>query len=238
MVTAELGPFDREGTRIDVDVSTLGEAESLQGAMLLPTPLRGLDGQVYAVAQGGVSLGGWSASGNQASVSKNHQTVGPDSRRGHRREVGAGHLHRAGGGAAVSHAQSAQQRFHHRPADQRRDQQGRIPGSAMVLDAGAVRVAVPQQCHRRGHCRVPRRDHAEGRDGRHARDRRHQRAHRHDRRRRERRHLVGGDLPGQPGGQGQGDRPGLAADRAVLRCRHDRGDSRDLAGRRGAERAT
>lgn len=75
-VTAELGPFHREGTRIDVDVSTLGDAKTLQGGMLLPTPLKGLDGQVYAVAQGGVSLGGWSVSGKQASLSKNHQTVG------------------------------------------------------------------------------------------------------------------------------------------------------------------
>ncbi len=76
MVTAELGPFHREGTRIDVDVSALGDAKSLQGAMLLATPLKGLDGQVYAVAQGGVSLGGWAAGGRQASLSKNHQTVG------------------------------------------------------------------------------------------------------------------------------------------------------------------
>ncbi|NLT76604.1 MAG: flagellar basal body P-ring protein FlgI [Planctomycetes bacterium] len=76
MVTAELGPFHREGMRIDVDVSALGDAKSLQGAMLLPTPLKGLDGQVYAVAQGGMSLGGWSAGGKQASLSKNHQTVG------------------------------------------------------------------------------------------------------------------------------------------------------------------
>jgi flagellar P-ring protein precursor FlgI len=76
MVTAELGPFDREGARLDVDVSSLGDAKSLQGAMLLPTPLKGLDGQVYAVAQGGVSIGGWSVAGKQASVSKNHQTVG------------------------------------------------------------------------------------------------------------------------------------------------------------------
>ncbi len=76
MVTAELGPFDREGSRLDVDVSSLGDAKSLQGAMLWPTPLKGLDGQVYAVAQGGVSLGGWSVAGKQASLSKNHQTVG------------------------------------------------------------------------------------------------------------------------------------------------------------------
>jgi flagellar P-ring protein FlgI len=54
MVTAELGPFSREGSRIDVDVSALGDAKSLQGGMLLPTLLRGLDDQVYAVAQGGI----------------------------------------------------------------------------------------------------------------------------------------------------------------------------------------
>ncbi len=76
MVSAELGPFDREGARLDVDVSSLGDAKSLQGAMLLPTPLKGLDGQVYAVAQGGVSIGGWSVAGKQATLSKNHQTVG------------------------------------------------------------------------------------------------------------------------------------------------------------------
>jgi flagellar P-ring protein FlgI len=75
-VTGELGPFDREGMRIDVDVSVLGDTKTLQGGMLLPTPLKGLDGQVYAVAQGGISIGGWSASGKQSTVSKNHQTVG------------------------------------------------------------------------------------------------------------------------------------------------------------------
>ena len=76
MVTAELGPFSREGSHIDVDVSAIGDAKSLQGGMLLATPLKGLDGQVYAVAQGGVSLGGWTVSGEKASITKNHQTVG------------------------------------------------------------------------------------------------------------------------------------------------------------------
>lgn len=76
IVTAELGPFAREGSRIDVDVSAIGDAGSLQGGMLLPTPLKGLDKQVYAVAQGGVSIGGWTASGDAASITKNHQTVG------------------------------------------------------------------------------------------------------------------------------------------------------------------
>jgi flagellar P-ring protein precursor FlgI len=76
MVTGELGPFAREGSRIDVDVSAIGDAKSLQGGMLLPTPLKGLDDQVYVVAQGGVSIGGWTASGDKASIAKNHQTVG------------------------------------------------------------------------------------------------------------------------------------------------------------------
>jgi flagellar P-ring protein precursor FlgI len=76
VVTAELGPFSREGSLIDVDVSAVGDAKSLQGGMLLPTPLKALDGQVYAVAQGGVSIGGWAASGDKGSITKNHQTVG------------------------------------------------------------------------------------------------------------------------------------------------------------------
>ena len=75
-VSAELGPFSREGSRIDVDVSAIGDAKSLQGGKLLPTPLKGLDGQVYAIADGGVSIGGWTASGDKASITKNHQTVG------------------------------------------------------------------------------------------------------------------------------------------------------------------
>lgn len=75
-VTAQLGPFAREGSNIDADVSSIGDAESLQGGMLLTTPLKGLDGQVYAVAQGSISLGGWGASGKQASIKKNHLTAG------------------------------------------------------------------------------------------------------------------------------------------------------------------
>jgi flagellar P-ring protein precursor FlgI len=76
MVTAELGPFDRMGSKIDVVVSTVGDAVSLQGGTLYPTPLTGLDGQVYAVASGAISLGGFGASGKGASVSVNHQNVG------------------------------------------------------------------------------------------------------------------------------------------------------------------
>lgn len=76
MVTSQLPAFGRSGKTIDVTVSALGSASSLQGGTLLITPLKGADSQVYAVAQGSVSIGGFSASGENASISKNHPTVG------------------------------------------------------------------------------------------------------------------------------------------------------------------
>lgn len=77
MVTAELPAFARPGSKIDVTLSSMGDAKTLQGGVLLMTPLKGADGNVYAVAQGGVSLGGFivaSAQGDTAQ--KNHATVG------------------------------------------------------------------------------------------------------------------------------------------------------------------
>jgi flagellar P-ring protein precursor FlgI len=76
MVTANLPPFARTGARIDAIVSSIGDAENLQGGNLLMTPLKGADGNVYAVAQGPVNTGGFSAQGAGASVSKNFPTVG------------------------------------------------------------------------------------------------------------------------------------------------------------------
>ena len=77
MVTADLPPFARAGSRIDVLVSSIGSAKSLQGGTLLLTPLRAVDGEVYAVAQGPVSLGGgFSAGGAVGRVQKNFPTVG------------------------------------------------------------------------------------------------------------------------------------------------------------------
>jgi len=76
MVTANLPPFARIGTRIDVSVSSIGDAKSLQGGTLLMTPLRGADGEIYAVAQGPLTLGGFSAGGAGGSVTKNHTSVG------------------------------------------------------------------------------------------------------------------------------------------------------------------
>jgi flagellar P-ring protein FlgI len=75
-VTANLPPFARPGTRIDVGVSSTGDAKSLEGGTLLLTPLYGSDGQVYAVAQGPVILGGYTAGGRANSVTVNHPTAG------------------------------------------------------------------------------------------------------------------------------------------------------------------
>lgn len=76
-VTATLPPFGRQGSRIDISVSTLGDAKSLEGGTLLATPLLGADGEVYAVAQGPIAVGGFSASGQSgSSVTKNIPTSG------------------------------------------------------------------------------------------------------------------------------------------------------------------
>jgi flagellar P-ring protein precursor FlgI len=77
MVTANLPPFSTQGARIDVSVSALGDAKSLSGGQLLATPLLGADQQVYAVAQGPVSIGGFSAEGaSGSSVTKGVPTAG------------------------------------------------------------------------------------------------------------------------------------------------------------------
>ncbi|HUZ72607.1 MAG TPA: flagellar basal body P-ring protein FlgI [Stellaceae bacterium] len=76
MVTATLPPFARQGSHIDVTVSTLGNSKSLLGGTLLVTPLLGADGEVYAVAQGTVATGGISAKGQGSSVTKGVPTAG------------------------------------------------------------------------------------------------------------------------------------------------------------------
>ena len=76
MVTAALPPFGRQGTRIDIQIAALGDANSLQGGTLLVTPLLGADSEVYAVAQGPVAIGGYTASGDASSVTKGVPTSG------------------------------------------------------------------------------------------------------------------------------------------------------------------
>ncbi|MDY6823445.1 MAG: flagellar basal body P-ring protein FlgI [Thermodesulfobacteriota bacterium] len=72
MVTADLPPFAKTGSKIDITVSSVGDATSLEGGTLLRTALRGANGKVYAVAQGAIALGGYGASGEAGSVTKNH----------------------------------------------------------------------------------------------------------------------------------------------------------------------
>jgi flagellar P-ring protein precursor FlgI len=76
MLTATLGAFARKGSKIDVTVSSLGDASSLKGGVLLLAPIEGANGKVYAVAQGAVSVVGFSFGGAAASTVKNHPTVG------------------------------------------------------------------------------------------------------------------------------------------------------------------
>ncbi len=76
MVTATLGAYAAQGTRIDVTVSAMGDAKSLLGGTLLVTPMIGADGEVYAVAQGPIAVSGFSAQGQGASVTRGVPTSG------------------------------------------------------------------------------------------------------------------------------------------------------------------
>lgn len=78
MVTADIRAFAKSGSRMDVTVSAMGDAKSLQGGVLLQCPLMGADSKVYAVAQGSLAVGGYvggTGGGGGASVQKNHPTV-------------------------------------------------------------------------------------------------------------------------------------------------------------------
>lgn len=76
LITATLPPFGQPGTRIDVTASAIGDAANLQGGQLILTPLKGADGQVYAVAQGAVVTGGFSSARAGSAQSTNHPTSG------------------------------------------------------------------------------------------------------------------------------------------------------------------
>ncbi len=76
MVTAEMPAFVKNGSKIDVTVSSIGDARSLQGGTLIQTPLKAADGEVYAAAQGSLSIGGFNVTGGGAAAQKNHVTAG------------------------------------------------------------------------------------------------------------------------------------------------------------------
>ena len=152
-VTAELGPFAHVGSQITVTVSSMGDAENLQGGILLPTLLKGLDGEglldgeVYAIAQGAVSIAGWSAGGDKASISKNHQLVGKAAATVEKEEL------------ATFVECLADKRFvtlNLRNVDfSTAGQIGKTinqiyPGSTTVIDAGTIRVRIPNEISDQG----------------------------------------------------------------------------------------
>ncbi len=140
MVTAEIGPFSRIGSRLDVTVSVIDDASSLQGGTLLFTPLKGADGVVYAVGQGPLSVGGFTFGGAAASAQKNFVAVA-----------------RIPGGGLVEHEARGEVMFKGRIhlllknpdyATARSIATGInewAPGRALPLDAGTVEVDVPHE---------------------------------------------------------------------------------------------
>jgi flagellar P-ring protein precursor FlgI len=92
LVTTELPPYARPGARLDVTVSSVGDARSLQGGTLLPSPLRGSNGEIVAIAQGPLSIGGFGGGTGSNSVQVNHLTVG---------RVPSGALVQVGSGATL-----------------------------------------------------------------------------------------------------------------------------------------
>ena len=76
MVTATLPPFAKQGTKLDVLVSSLGDAKTIAGGTLIMTPLKGADNQIYAVAQGSILTNSFAFGGQGASATKNHPTAG------------------------------------------------------------------------------------------------------------------------------------------------------------------
>ncbi len=138
MVTAELGPFTRKGSKIDVTVAALDDARSLQGGYLLLTPLRGADGEVYATAQGPLSIGGFAARGQAASVQKNQLNIGriPNGADVQREEIGL--IVRDGKSRLLLKEPDVNTSRLIAKALNRR-----YPDCAIAQDAGAVLVCVP-----------------------------------------------------------------------------------------------
>ncbi|TAD84814.1 MAG: flagellar basal body P-ring protein FlgI [Sphingomonadales bacterium] len=140
IVTAELPPFAKPGQRIDITVSTLGQALSLRGGALILTPLYGADGQIYAMAQGNVAVGGLGVTGRDGSqVSVNVATVG--------RIADGATVERA---VATGFDQSPSLRFNLHKADfltaaRVRDAiNARYPGIATIADGVSIALALPQ----------------------------------------------------------------------------------------------
>lgn len=144
MVTAELGPYDRMGSQININVATLGDTKSLQGGMLLATELRGLDGEVYAVARvASISTASWTVEGNTGSkVAKNHPTVGQIPRGAYvEKEELSNVVENIGGQRYVT----LNLRKHDFTNAERVRQAIEVlhPGSAYAQDPGTIRIRIP-----------------------------------------------------------------------------------------------
>lgn len=142
MITATLPPFAQPGTRIDATVAAIGDASNLQGGILLLTSLRGADSQVYAVAQGPVVTGGFSAARSGSSRTVNHPTVG--------RAPGGAIVERAAPSAAPAGVIKLQLRQSDFTTSARIAEavNARFPGKtppANAENAGLVGVAVPPE---------------------------------------------------------------------------------------------
>jgi flagellar P-ring protein precursor FlgI len=143
MVRAELLPFARRGQTIDVEVAAIGGAASLQGGTLLVTPLRGADGEVYAVAHGPVVIGGFAAAGERSSITQNHATVGriPAGANVEREEVAIF----VEGGAVALNLRNPD----FTTAEEVRTAINAVfAGSAFALDGGTIRVRLPDNLPR------------------------------------------------------------------------------------------
>ena len=141
LVTAQLGPYTSPGSQIDVTVSSIGDARSLQGGTLIPTPLRAPDGQPVVLAQGPLSIGGFGAASGDTSVQVNHLTVG---------RVPSGGLVQVSRIAALPGTGELRLSLHEpdfvsagRVARTINQELGN--DAAHVIDAGAVAIQVPQQ---------------------------------------------------------------------------------------------
>lgn len=138
MVTAEIGPWVRKGGKIDVTVSSMDDARSLQGGVLLLTPLKGADGEVYAVGQGSVSVGGFGVAGQAAGIQKNQLNTA--------RIAGGAMIEKEAPGEMVKNGKL---QLLLKDADFNTARliakgiNAKFPGSAEAADAGGVCVSLP-----------------------------------------------------------------------------------------------
>ena len=143
MVTAELSFFAKPGARIDVLVSSIGDATAISGGTLFATPLSALDGQLYVLAQGPVLVGGFSASaGGGNSVQKNHPTVG--------RVPGGGMIQRVPARSSrISDYREGFTLYLSEPDFTTATRvvsaiNGMFPDAAQAVDSSAVKITVPE----------------------------------------------------------------------------------------------